>query len=89
MLSFLDAPTAPYDYRRWLDIEHAVAGLGYTADGVHYTRQYFASYPDGVIVMRIAADQPGKSVSRRHLRFPNIAALRSACATDGSRSRAR
>ena len=60
MLSFAGAPAAPQDYRRWLDIEHAMAGLGYAADGVRYTRQYFASYPDGVIVVRVAADKPGK-----------------------------
>jgi alpha-L-fucosidase 2 len=60
MLSFAGAPAAPQGYRRWLDIEHAIAGLGYTADGVRYTRQYFASYPDGVIVMRVTADKPGK-----------------------------
>jgi alpha-L-fucosidase 2 len=71
MLSFADAPTAPYDYRRWLDIEHAVAGLVYTADGVHYTRQYFASYPDGVIVMRIAADKPGKISFKASFAIPD------------------
>ena len=28
--------------------------------GVRYTREYFASRPDGAIVMRLSADQPGK-----------------------------
>ncbi len=70
-LSFAGAPAAPLDYRRWLDIEHAVAGLGYAADGVRYTRQYFASYPDGVIVMRIAADQPGKISFRAAFATPD------------------
>jgi alpha-L-fucosidase 2 len=71
MLSFSGAPAAPQHYRRWLDIEHAVAGLGYTADGVRYTRQYFASYPDGVIVMRIAADRPGKISFKAALTAPD------------------
>ena len=60
MLSFANAPTDPQDYRRSLDIAHAIARVSYAAGGVHFTREYFASYPDGVIVMRIAADRPGK-----------------------------
>jgi alpha-L-fucosidase 2 len=71
MLSLSSVPAAPQDYRRWLDIEHAVAGLSYAADGVRYTRQYFASYPDGVIVTRIAADQPGKISFKAVLTAPD------------------
>ena len=60
MLSFANAPTDPQDYQRSLDIAHAVARVTYKSGGVRFTREYFASYPDGVIVMRIAADHPGK-----------------------------
>ncbi|WP_240930268.1 glycosyl hydrolase family 95 catalytic domain-containing protein [Streptomyces coryli] len=60
---YLDVPGAPEQpeaYRRDLDLRDAVAGVSYRADGVTYQRRYFASYPAGVIVGRIAADQPGK-----------------------------
>ncbi|MBQ9202516.1 MAG: glycoside hydrolase family 95 protein [Bacteroidales bacterium] len=49
------------DYRRELDIASAVMRITYTQNGVHYTREIFASHPDDVIVMRISADRP-KSV---------------------------
>jgi alpha-L-fucosidase 2 len=59
-LRFADPPATTTAYRRALDIEHAVARLEYTAGTVHFRRDYFASYPDRVIVVRIGADQPGK-----------------------------
>ena len=34
--------------------------MSYTAEGVHYTREVFASAPDKVIVLRLTADKPGK-----------------------------
>jgi alpha-L-fucosidase 2 len=48
------------DYRRSLDIAQGIARVSYRAGGVKYTREYFASRPDGVIVMRLSADRPGK-----------------------------
>jgi alpha-L-fucosidase 2 len=48
------------DYRRELDLENGLVRVSYQQDGVHYLREYFASYPDGVIVVRLSADQPGK-----------------------------
>ncbi|TDD42055.1 glycoside hydrolase family 95 protein [Nonomuraea terrae] len=50
----------PTGYRRELSLREAVARVGYTADGVRYSREYFASYPAGAIVGRISADKPGK-----------------------------
>jgi len=47
-------------YRRELDIAHAVARLRYEQGGVHYLREYFADYPDRVIVIRLSADKPHK-----------------------------
>jgi alpha-L-fucosidase 2 len=47
------------DYRRSLDISNAVAGVTYSRNGVHYTREYFASHPDQVIVVHLTADRPG------------------------------
>ncbi|MES1197059.1 MAG: glycoside hydrolase family 95 protein [Pseudomonadota bacterium] len=50
------------NYRRELDIAHAVARVSYDQNGVHYLREYFASYPDHVIVVRLSADHP-RSIS--------------------------
>lgn len=46
------------NYKRELDLDSAVAQVTYEADGVNYKRQYFASYPDKVIVVKISADKP-------------------------------
>jgi alpha-L-fucosidase 2 len=47
-------------YQRELDLRGALARVSFSHDGVTYSREYFASYPDGVIVVRVTADQPGK-----------------------------
>ena len=60
VITFAGVPPSTRDYRRSLDIERAVARVRYSADGVRYTREYLASYPAGVIVMRLTANRPGK-----------------------------
>lgn len=57
-LSVPDAAGAS-GYRRSLDLRSAVAEVRYTVGGVNFRREYFAGYPDRVIVTRISADQPG------------------------------
>ncbi len=52
-------PATPADYRRALDLATGTATVTYTDQDVRHTREYFASYPDGVIVARLAADRPG------------------------------
>ena len=47
------------DYRRDLDLSRAVGTVTYKSGGVTYRREYFASYPDQAIVIRLSADQPG------------------------------
>ncbi|MBL0885169.1 glycosyl hydrolase family 95 catalytic domain-containing protein [Myceligenerans indicum] len=55
------ADQTPYSgYRRELDIAEGVAAVSYTHNGVHHTREYFASNPGDVIVGRLGADQPGE-----------------------------
>ena len=49
-----------HDYQRTLDLSSGVATVKFSQDGVTYTRQTFASYPDQVPVMRLSADHPGK-----------------------------
>lgn len=46
-------------YRRSLDLDTAVATTTYTAGGVNYTRQVFASHPAQVLVIQLTADRPG------------------------------
>lgn len=46
-------------YRRQLDLATGIVRVTYTMNGVHYTREVFASIPDQVIVMRITADRKG------------------------------
>ena len=46
-------------YRRELDIGRAVHTVTYTQDGVNYRREYFASHPAKVMVLRFTADKPG------------------------------
>ncbi|MCW2880331.1 MAG: hypothetical protein JWQ95_4431, partial [Sphaerisporangium sp.] len=38
----------------------AVASVRYTAGGVRFTREYFASHPAQAVVVRLAADRPGQ-----------------------------
>lgn len=46
------------DYRRELNISDAIAKTTFTQEGIRYTREIFASYPDNVIVIRLTSDQP-------------------------------
>jgi alpha-L-fucosidase 2 len=45
------------DYKRELDIENSVMRISYVQNGVRYKREYFASHPDEVIVMRLSCDK--------------------------------
>jgi alpha-L-fucosidase 2 len=46
------------DYRRSLDLRHAVASVAYRTGKVHYTREVIASRPGDVIAVRLAAEHP-------------------------------
>lgn len=54
-----DNDTVVQNYRRELDISRAVSTVSYQANGVTYTREYFYSYPDKVLIIRISADRKG------------------------------
>jgi len=45
-------------YRRSLDLRDGIQSTAFTANGVTYRREVFASVPDQVIVLRLTADQP-------------------------------
>ncbi len=53
------APKEFTNYRRSLDIERSVADVRYEAGGVSFHREYFASNPDHVLVVRLKSDKPG------------------------------
>lgn len=57
------------NYRRELDLNDGMARVSYQIDDVTYTREYFTSYPDNVLVMRLASTPGG------HLTFR----VRTAC----------
>jgi alpha-L-fucosidase 2 len=57
-LDFGDAPE-PADYRRELNLDTGIASVRYTAGGVHYLREVFASAPGKAIAVRLSADKPG------------------------------
>ncbi|KAI1492303.1 Six-hairpin glycosidase-like protein [Biscogniauxia mediterranea] len=47
------------DYFRYLDTYRGTAFVSYVYGGVNYTREYVASYPYGVLAVRLSADQAG------------------------------
>lgn len=48
------------NYSRDLVLNNSVSNVKYDFGGVSYTREYFTSYPDKVMVMRFTASQSGK-----------------------------
>jgi alpha-L-fucosidase 2 len=47
------------NYYRGLDLKKAVQKTSYAIDGINYTREVLASFPDRVIVMHLTASKPG------------------------------
>jgi alpha-L-fucosidase 2 len=48
------------DYRRELDIDSALATVTYHSGDTTFTREFFCSFPDQAIVVRLTSDKPGK-----------------------------
>ena len=48
------------DYRRELDIDSALAMVTYRSGDTTFGREFFCSFPDQVIVVRLTSDKPGK-----------------------------
>ncbi|MGM9475733.1 glycosyl hydrolase family 95 catalytic domain-containing protein [Pedobacter sp. GSP4] len=44
-------------YTRKLNLANAVHTINYTQNGTHYKREYFCSFPDKVMVLRLTSDQ--------------------------------
>jgi alpha-L-fucosidase 2 len=60
LLVDFDVEGEPEGYRRELDLDRAVATTTFRAGGATHTREAFASFPDQVIALRVAASRPGR-----------------------------
>lgn len=47
------------NYKRFIDIEKGVSGVDFKYDNATFSRRYFVSYPDQVIVLKFSANKPG------------------------------
>jgi alpha-L-fucosidase 2 len=63
------------DYRRSLDLNTGIATTRYCIQGVTYTREVFASFPDQVIVVRLSCDRPGRLTFSARLTSPHDEAI--------------
>jgi alpha-L-fucosidase 2 len=52
--------TEATQYRRQLDLNKAISTVQYQVDGVKFTREYFVSNPDKVMVIRLTASKKAK-----------------------------
>ncbi|MDS0136749.1 MULTISPECIES: glycosyl hydrolase family 95 catalytic domain-containing protein [unclassified Amycolatopsis] len=57
------AHTGVTDYRRTLDLSNGLVVITYRHQGVRYRREYFASHPDDVVVIRFSGGPVAGSVS--------------------------
>lgn len=48
------------NYKRTLSLDSAIAHVSYISDEVTYTREYFASYPDKVLVIKLNSSIKGR-----------------------------
>jgi len=62
-------------YQRSLDINTAVAKVSYQLAGVEYTREYFVSYPDQVIVIKLSSSAKNQLNVAIDLSVPNNRSL--------------
>jgi alpha-L-fucosidase 2 len=57
-LNFKNTSSAS-NYKRELDLTNAIVRTSYTNNGINYTREYFASQPNQVIVMHLTSSKAG------------------------------
>lgn len=48
------------DYKRYLSLDNAIAGVNYNCGESKFEREYFASYPDKVLVIKLTSDGADK-----------------------------
>lgn len=47
------------NYRRELSLANAISKVSYEINGIKFTREYFVSYPDQIMVIRLTSSQKG------------------------------
>ena len=57
-------------YSRDLNIGNATASVRYNCNGVNYKREYFTSFTDNVMMVRLTADKPGMITCKLALQSP-------------------
>lgn len=60
------------NYSRELNLDNSIAEVSFDRDNTHYHREYLASYPDGVIAMKLTAEKAegaGEDTQMRPLEF--------------------
>lgn len=65
--------TETSNYRRDLNLDTAVATVSYTANGINFKREVFATPVEQVIVVRLSADRPGQVSFRASISTPQKA----------------
>ena len=70
-INYLDTEVPASGYRRWLDIGNATAHTTYQRGAYRYTTEYFATYPDSGIVIRMNTDNPKGICARIELNGPH------------------
>ncbi len=60
-------------YRRDLNLDTAIASVTYNVDGVKFTREFFSSPVDQVIVIHLTADKPGQITFTAEMTTPQKA----------------
>ncbi len=68
---------SPVNYRRELDLDTAVARVSFVSGGATFTREIFSSAADQVIVLKLAADQPGRISFTATMKTPQKASVQS------------
>ncbi len=64
------------DYRRDLDLEHAVATVSFKKGGVRYRREYFSSNPKDAVIMRFTANKKESVSFEMHMKMITKADVR-------------
>ncbi|MCX6632429.1 MAG: glycoside hydrolase N-terminal domain-containing protein [Candidatus Solibacter sp.] len=71
------AQGAPRSYQRRLDIDNAIHSIQYTADGIAYSREYFASAPQQVLVFLMRRGPRRPAICwRRAANWPTACSMR-------------
>jgi len=45
------------NYKRTLELDSAISTVSYSANGINYKREYFISYPDKVMIIKLTSDK--------------------------------